>query len=477
MSTQPLSTQSLTTPPPSPQAVSPLTPMSEQHSLDQWLAYIEGLHPKNIEMGLERVRAVWLRTGLQFSCPVVTVAGTNGKGSTCAMLESIYTQAGYRTAVYSSPHLVHFLERCRIAGEMVDAADFIAACAMIERARLGLSIQKPQSEPLEIPLTYFEFTTLAFFALMGQKSLDVAILEVGLGGRLDAVNIIDTDCAIITSIDLDHMEYLGDNREAIGFEKAGILRAGKPAVVSDPMPPASIAAHAKAIGAELYLMGTDFNFSGDKQQWGWAGRDAQHAPRRYAGLAYPALRGANQLMNASGVLAAITALRDLLPVTAQAVRNGLAFVELPGRFQIVPGEPALVLDVAHNPHSVAALAANLDAMGFYPTTHAVFGAMADKDLAAMWPKVAPMIDKWYFTDLPTARAASALELQKQWQAQNQRKDASSAVYTSPQAALDAAVAGAAATDRIVVFGSFYTVGGVLQHGTPRLNAKHLNAST
>jgi dihydrofolate synthase / folylpolyglutamate synthase len=457
--------------------VNPLNAMSEQHSLDQWLAYIEGLHPKNIEMGLERVRAVWLRTGLQFSCPVVTVAGTNGKGSTCAMLESIYTQAGYRTAVYSSPHLVHFLERCRIAGEMADAADFIAACAMIERARLGLTPQTQQPALAEIPLTYFEFTTLAFFALMGQKSLDVAILEVGLGGRLDAVNIIDTDCAIITSIDLDHMEYLGDNRESIGFEKAGILRAGKPAVVSDPMPPASIAAHAKAIGAQLYLMGTDFNFSGDKQQWGWAGRDAQHEPRRYAGLAYPALRGANQLMNASGVLAAITALRDLLPVTAQAVRNGLAFVELPGRFQIVPGEPALVLDVAHNPHSVAALAANLDAMGFYPTTHAVFGAMADKDLAAMWPKVAPMIDKWYFTDLPTARAASALELQKQWQAQNQRKDASSAVYTSPQAALDAAVAGAAATDRIVVFGSFYTVGGVLQHGTPRLNAKHLNAST
>jgi dihydrofolate synthase / folylpolyglutamate synthase len=472
MSTQPLSTQ-----PPSPQAVSPLNTMSEQHSLDQWLAYIEGLHPKNIEMGLERVRAVWLRTGLQFSCPVVTVAGTNGKGSTCAMLESIYTQAGYRTAVYSSPHLVHFLERCRIAGEMADAADFIAACAMIERARLGFTAQAQQPALAEIPLTYFEFTTLAFFALMGQKSLDVAILEVGLGGRLDAVNIIDTDCAIITSIDLDHMEYLGDNRESIGFEKAGILRAGKPAVVSDPMPPASIAAHAKAIGAQLYLMGTDFNFSGDKQQWGWAGRDAQHEPRRYAGLAYPALRGANQLMNASGVLAAITALRDLLPVTAQAVRNGLAFVELPGRFQIVPGEPALVLDVAHNPHSVAALAANLDAMGFYPTTHAVFGAMADKDLAAMWPKVAPMVDKWYFTDLPTARAASALELQKQWQAQNQRKDASSAVYTSPQAALDAAVAGAAATDRIVVFGSFYTVGGVLQHGTPRLNAKHLNAST
>ncbi len=443
--------------------------MTSPRTLQDWLTYIEGLHPKNIEMGLDRVRAVWQRTGLSLQCPVITVAGTNGKGSTCAMLESIYTQAGYRTAVYSSPHLVDFLERCRIAGQNADAVDFIAACALIESARVDT---KP-----EIPLTYFEFTTLAFFALMGQKSIDVAILEVGLGGRLDAVNIIDTDCAIITSIDLDHMEYLGNNRESIGFEKAGILRAGKPAIVGDPMPPGSIAKHAKAIGADLYLMGTDFNFSGDKQQWGWAGRDAQRQPRRYAGLAYPALRGANQLINASGVLAAITALREKLPVTAQAVRNGFAFVELPGRFQIVPGQPTLVLDVAHNPHSVAALAANLDAMGFYPTTHAVFGAMADKDLAAMWPKVSPMVDKWYFTDLPTARAATALALQTQWAAQNQRTDTASSTYTSPQAALDAAVAAAAATDRIVVFGSFYTVGGVLQHGTPRLGAKHLGTSS
>jgi dihydrofolate synthase / folylpolyglutamate synthase len=440
--------------------------MTTPRNLDDWLIYIEGLHPKNIDMGLDRVRAVWLRTGLALQCPVMTVAGTNGKGSTCAMLEAIYTQAGYRTAVYSSPHLVHFLERCRIAGEMADAAQFVAACELIEQTRTqGDAVQ----------LTYFEFTTLAFFVLMAQQTIDVAILEVGLGGRLDAVNIIDTDCAIITSIDLDHMEYLGPDRESIGFEKAGIVRAGKPAIVSDPLPPDSIAKHAKAVGADLYLMGTDFNFSGDKQQWGWAGRDAQGQPRRYAGLAYPALRGANQLINASGVLAAITALREQLPVTAQAVRNGFAFVELPGRFQIVPGQPTLVLDVAHNPHSVAALAANLDAMGFYPTTHAVFGAMADKDLAAMWPKVAPMIDKWYFTDLPTARAATALALQTLWQAQNQRTDTSSQIYTSPQAALDAAVVGAEPTDRIVVFGSFYTVGGVLQNGTPRLNAKHLGA--
>jgi dihydrofolate synthase/folylpolyglutamate synthase len=444
--------------------------------LNQWLAYIEGLHPKNIDMGLERVRVVWSRIkstfGVEIGCPVITVAGTNGKGSTCAMLESIYTQAGYKTGVYSSPHLVHFLERCRIHNEMASATDFIAACADVERARCF----KASENEAEVSLTYFEFTTLAFLLLMCRAAkagqLDVMILEVGLGGRLDAVNIIDTDCAIVTSIDLDHMEFLGPDRESIGREKAGIMRAGKPVVVSDPMPPQSVIDHAAKTGADLWRMGQDFNFQGDKQQWGWAGRS-----KRFSGLAYPALRGANQLMNASGVLAAIVALNERLPITAQAVRSGFAFVELPGRFQIVPGQPALVLDVAHNPHSVAALTANLDAMGFYPTTHAVFGAMADKDLTPMLLKLAPIVDRWYFTDLPTARAASATDLQSRWQELNTRSDTQSGVYTSPQQALDAAVAAADAADRIVVFGSFYTVGGVLQNGTPRLEAKHLSKTS
>jgi dihydrofolate synthase / folylpolyglutamate synthase len=267
------------------------------------------------------------------------------------------------------------------------------------------------------------------------------------------------------------MEYLGPDRESIGFEKAGIMRAGRPVIVSDPMPPQSVIDHAAKIGADLWRLGLDYNYQGDKLQWGWAGRS-----KRFSGMAYPALRGANQLINASGALAAINALHERLPVTAQSVRNGFAFVELPGRFQIVPGQPALVLDVAHNPHSVAALTANLDAMGFYPTTHAVFGAMADKDLTPMLLKLAPIVDRWYFTDLPTARAAKAIELQNRWQALNTRSDASSSVYTSPQDALDAAVAASDAADRIVVFGSFYTVGGVLQNGTPRLQAKHLSTS-
>ena len=432
-------------------------------TLDDWLAYCEHLHPKTIELGLERARAVAQRMNLRFNVPVFTVAGTNGKGSTCAMLEAILTDAGFRTGVFTSPHLVRFEERCRIRGVSVDASELIAAFARVESARGDIS------------LSYFEFTTLAILDTLARAELDAVVLEVGLGGRLDAVNIIDTDCAIITSIDIDHAEFLGDTREKIGYEKAGIMRAGKPAIVSDPVPPQSVIDHAAAIGADLWVMGRDFNYEGDKQQWSWAGRG-----RRYAGLAYPALRGANQLLNASGVLAALTALRARLAVTAQAVRTGLALVELPGRFQVVPGQPALVLDVAHNPHSVAALALNLDAMGFFPTTHAVFGAMADKDLTPMLAKVAPLIDRWYFTDLPTPRAETATALQHKWNAlqiaAGGRRQVATSTHASPEQALQAAVAAADPADRIVVFGSFYTVGGVLQHGTPRLAAKHLAES-
>ena len=426
-------------------------------TLSDWLAHCEKLHPLAIEMGLGRLRLVAERMQLALKVPVITVAGTNGKGSTCAMLEAIYLQAGYKTGVYTSPHLVQFEERCRLQGESPPAAQFASAFEQVEQAR-G-----------EISLTYFEFSTLAILKMMAQAELDVVILEVGLGGRLDAVNLIDAECAIITSIDLDHTALLGNDRETIGLEKAGIMRAGKSVVLSDPVPPGSIIQHAKDLGADLWLMGQDFNFSGDQLQWSWAGRG-----RRYSGLAYPALRGANQLLNASGVLAALEIMRPQLPVTAQAIRNGLAMVALTGRFQIVPGEPILVLDVAHNPHSVAALAANLDAMGFYPCTHAVFGAMADKDLPSMLKKVLPMVDAWYFTDLPLPRATTAAQLQDHWQQMNTRQDVKASQHGSPQKALEAAITAAGPTDRILVFGSFYTVGGVLQSGIPKLHAKHLS---
>ncbi|CAA9421630.1 MAG: Dihydrofolate synthase @ Folylpolyglutamate synthase [uncultured Ramlibacter sp.] len=427
-------------------------------TLQDWLAHCERLHPKAIALGLDRVRAVAQRMDLALTCPVITVAGTNGKGSTCAMLEAILLHSGWRTGLYTSPHLVHFEERCRLNGEVIAAEALVPHFARVEAARH------------DVQLTYFEFTTLAILSAMAAAGLDIVILEVGLGGRLDAVNIIDTDCAVITSIDLDHQEFLGSDRESIGREKAGILRSGKPAVVSDPVPPRSVVEAAESLGADLWLPGRDYNFTGDKQQWAWAGRG-----RRYAGLGYPALRGANQLVNASGVLAALTALRDQVPVTAQAVRNGLAMVDLPGRFQIVPGQPALVLDVAHNPHSVAALAANLDAMGFYPATHAVFGAMGDKDLATMLRKMDPLVDRWYFTDLATPRAASAASLQTLLQSLTRRKDMSSTIHATPTEALRSAVAAADPTDRILVFGSFYTVGGVSKDGLPRLHARHLGS--
>ncbi|MGI9217686.1 MAG: bifunctional tetrahydrofolate synthase/dihydrofolate synthase [Hydrogenophaga sp.] len=443
-------------------------------SLQDWLAHCERLHPQGIsgiEMGLDRVQRVARRMGLAMDCPVITVAGTNGKGSTCAMLEAIYSEAGYRTGVYTSPHLVRFEERCRLQGEPVAADALVPAFTEVEAARLGEG-----DDGQVVELTYFEFTTLAILRTLSRSGLDVVILEVGLGGRLDAVNIVDTDCAVITCIALDHMAILGPDREAIGYEKAGIMRTGRPVVVSDPVPPQSVLDRALEVGADLWRLGKDFHFAGDQQQWGWA-MHPSHGGRRYAGMAYPALRGANQLVNASGVLAAIEALRSRLPVTAQAVRNGLALVELPGRFQIVPGQPTLVLDVAHNPHSVAALAENLDAMGFHPVTHAVFGAMADKDLGAMLARIAPLVDQWHLTDLPLPRASSAQALAAQIEALPKPLSGPggrvAGLHASPMDALRAAVAAADPADRIVVFGSFYTVGGVLQDGVPRLSAKHL----
>ena len=445
------------------------TPLPQ--TLADWLDHCERLHPVTIDMGLERVRRVAQRMGLALNCPVITVAGTNGKGSTCAMLEAIYSEAGFRTGVYTSPHLVHFEERCRIATEPVAADALLPGFAEVEAARIsdvdGHGV---------ISLSYFEFTTLAILRTIARSDVEVAILEVGLGGRLDAVNIIDADCAVVTSIDLDHTALLGPDRESIGREKAGIMRAGRPVVVSDPMPPESLLEHAKSLGADVWRVGKDFHFAGDKQQWGWA-THPDRGGRRYSGLAYPALRGANQLVNAAGVLAVVEVMRSKVPATVQAVRNGLALVNLPGRFQIVPGEPTLVLDVAHNPHSVAALTQNLDAMGFHPRTHAVLGAMADKDLMDMLGRVAPLIDHWYPCDLPTPRAATGADLAAilgRLPARSVGPAASiEGPFADPQQALQAAVAAADPADRIVVFGSFFTVGGVLKDGVPRLSAKHL----
>jgi dihydrofolate synthase / folylpolyglutamate synthase len=432
--------------------------MSLPDTLDQWLAHCAAMHPTTMDLSLERTVQVARALGIHFDVPVITVAGTNGKGSTCAMLESIARHAGYRVGLYQKPELVHFTERCRVNGTPVDADALLPHFAAVEAAR-GTTT-----------LTQFEFTTLAIVRLLSMTELDLVILEVGLGGRFDSVNAFDSDCAVITSIDLDHMEYLGPNRESIGLEKAQIMRPGKPVIVSDPMPPQSVIQHAQTIGADLWLVGRDFNHAGDRQQWSWSGRG-----RRYHGMSYPGLRGANQLLNAAGAIAALIALRERLPINAQAVRTGLALVELPGRFQIVPGQPALVLDVAHNPQAVGALALNLDAMGFFPRTHAVLGVMRDKDIAAIVARMLPLVEVWHCCSLPSPRAATAQEIATAVRAASAGRAGGAApihCHDGPAQALAQAVATADPADRIVVFGSFYTVGGVLKAGLPRLAAAH-----
>ncbi|WP_194723568.1 bifunctional tetrahydrofolate synthase/dihydrofolate synthase [Noviherbaspirillum malthae] len=420
-------------------------------TLAEWLSLLESMHPKAIDMGLERVGQVRDRLGIRFDCPVIIVGGTNGKGSTCAMLESILMQAGYRVGLYTSPHLIDFNERARVNGEPASDAMLTEQFAVVEAQRGDVS------------LTYFEFTTLAILRLFAQSGLDAVILEVGLGGRLDAVNVIDADVAIVTSVDIDHTEYLGDTREKIGFEKAGIFRGGRTAICGDPVPPQSLIDHARAIGADLWLFGHDFNYSGDKQQWSYGGRG-----QRRNSLGYPALRGANQLLNASAALAALEALRHRLPVGAQEVRTGLAMVDLPGRFQVLPGRPTVVLDVAHNPHAAATLAQNLDNMGFHPYTYAVFGAMQDKDIDGVIAQLKDRVDHWCVTDLPLPRAATAETLKQklldagivpQTGAGNER---SIETFASPATAFANARSRAGENDRIAVFGSFLTVAGVME---------------
>jgi dihydrofolate synthase / folylpolyglutamate synthase len=419
-------------------------------TLDTWLSLLETRHSKTIDMGLDRVRAVKERLGLTFDCPVIMVAGTNGKGSTCAMLESVLLQAGYRVGLYIKPHFLHFNERARINGEMASNEALIENFEAVEAARGDVS------------LSYFEFTTLAIMRLLSRANLEVVILEVGLGGRLDAVNVIDADVSIVTNVDIDHTDYLGDTREKIGFEKAGIFRTGRTAICSDPMPPQSLIDHAMEIGADLWLFGRDFNYSGDKQQWNYGGRNM-----RRNSLGYPSLRGANQLLNACAVLAALESLRDRLPVSAQEARNGLVMVELPGRFQVLPGRPTVILDVAHNPHAAATLAQNLDNMGFHRYTYAVFGSMHDKDIDGVIAHLKDHVDHWNVTDLPLARAATAKQLTEKLQAagiapsSEPGAEKSVQAFSSPAEAFANAMSRAEENDRIAVFGSFFTVAGVM----------------
>ncbi|MBS0346504.1 MAG: bifunctional tetrahydrofolate synthase/dihydrofolate synthase [Proteobacteria bacterium] len=417
--------------------------MQLPETLEGWLGLLEARHGQTIQLGLERVRQVRDALNLPQTCPVFTIGGTNGKGSTCALLESVLLAAGYRVGLYTSPHLLRYNERVRIDGREADDQVLVDAFAEVERAR-G-----------ETPLTYFEHGTLAAWAAFCRAGLDAIILEVGLGGRLDAVNVFEPDCAIVTSVALDHMEFLGNDRETIGFEKAGIFRAGKPAICSDPLPPASLVAHAEAIGAKLLVSGRDFGFAGDQQQWAfWLAGGS-----RRGGLAYPALRGTNQLLNASAVMTACESVREILPVPMQAIREGFMLVDLPGRFQVLPGRPSVILDVAHNPQAAGVLNENLASMGFFPETWAVIGMLADKDVPGVIRLLRDRVDHWLVATLPGPRGLGAERLADILREAGVSVDITA--FASPGEAYQAARGQAAEGDRIVVFGSFLTVADVL----------------
>ena len=427
-------------------------------SLTDWLAFLESLHPKGqggIELGLERVCRVKEELQQTQHCPLIVVGGTNGKGSTCAYLEAIYSFAGYRVGCYTSPHLLEYNERIRVERAPVDDEALCLAFGRVERARQSAG---------GIALTYFEFGTLAAWEVFAARRVEIAILEVGLGGRLDAVNAYDADCAIVTGIALDHTDWLGSTRESIAFEKAGIYRIGKPAICADTEPPQTLLDYAAGIKADLRLLGRDFGYSGDRTQWTFWERDRQSrnesAVIRRDGLPGPGLRGGCQLRNASAALAAIGVLGERLPVSTQALRRGLVETDLPGRFQVLTGRPALVLDVAHNPQAVAMLAESLGTMGLFGKTFAVVGMLADKDIAGALAALAGKIDCWLLAGLDVPRGAPAATL-----AAVVAKDKIGGTvecFASPEQAFTRAAKLAGENDRIVIFGSFFTVAAVMR---------------
>ncbi len=405
-------------------------------TLGEWLAHVEACHPAEIELGLERVATVHARLALPPQALTITVAGTNGKGSVVAFLEAILGTAGYRVAAYTSPHLLAFNERVRVVGTPADDATLCAAFARVEAVR-G-----------DVALTYFEFTTLAALAVFADAAPDVTVLEVGLGGRLDAVNIIDPDLAVITPVDLDHAAWLGDDREAIGREKAGILRAGRPAVSVAPDPPASVIEAAAALGAPLHLPGCDYDFAVDAHGWRWSS-----GSRVRSTLPRPALFGRHQYANAAAVLMALHLLADRLPIGQDAVRRGLLDVRLPGRFEVRPGVVETILDVAHNPHGARALAETLAARPCAGRTLGVVAMLADKAIEATLAALAQQVAAWYVAPLPVARGADPARLVAALEALGAPVTACASVGE----AVRRAHAAASPDDRVLVCGSFHTV--------------------
>jgi len=414
--------------------------LSLPNTLPEWLALLETRHPKTIDLGLERAEAVRARLGLVPGCPVISVAGTNGKGSVCAYLEAMLSAAGYRVGCYTSPHLLRYNERVRIDRQPAADIDLVAAFKAVEQARKDTS------------LTYFEQGTLAAVWLFQQKKVEVMVLEVGMGGRLDAVNLWDADCAVITAIDLDHQAYLGPDRESIGFEKAGILRSGRPAVCGDPNPPQRLLNHAARLGVPLLRLGHEIEHERNAEHW-----RCRVGETHYPALPFPAMPGRHQFDNAAAAIAALTCLHERLPVDVAAMRQGLAQARQPGRFQQIGARPRRLLDVAHNPQSARSLAANLRDLPEPGRVHGVCAMLADKDIAAVVDELREVIGHWHIAGLAVPRGADADTLGRVLQA-------AGLAYTQhadPAAAWRAACEAAGPADTIVAFGSFYTVAEIM----------------
>ena len=415
--------------------------MSQQKdTLGEWLDYVLTGHPENvIELGLGRMKTMLARLQIAFDCPVITVAGTNGKGSTCAMLESIYRAAGYKTAMHTSPHMLRFNERACIDGKEVEDGPLVEAFKEVERARDAL------------PLTYFEFTALAILRVFQKARPDVVILEIGLGGRLDAINALESTASIVTTVGIDHEAYLGNTRDAIGWEKAHIYRKGHPAVCADPNPPRKLVQYAQALGADLILRGKDFEIEALPQ-----GLMRFQMQGQVWTLPMPALAGANQIDNAAGVLAIVASLFSKLPVSEEQIAKGLRSVRVTARFEKVQTDPDVILDVGHNPHAANVLAQNVRALKTQGKVIAVFGMLADKDMLDVVKIMSPVINEWFITGLPGPRGASAEELRRVM-LEAGVTEANIHVCDGVADAFERAKREAAITDKILIFGSFVTV--------------------
>lgn len=410
---------------------------SKPTSLAQWLVYIEALHPKAIAMGLDRVREVANRLSLDPKFPIISIAGTNGKGSTCAMLESIYLKSGYSVGAYVSPHLIRYNERVRVNQREISDESLCDAFSAIEDAR-G-----------EVILTYFEMGTLAAMWHFVHSDLDIAILEVGMGGRLDAVNVFEPTCSIVTSVDLDHMDYLGDTREKIGTEKSGIYRAHKPAICGDVNPPKSLVDYAKEINADFHLINRDFKVKKIPNGWQYSTREQTLL------LPLLALHGDFQLNNAACAICAVQHLNSRLPIPLDNIGEALKSVTLLGRFYQLNVNPTVIVDVAHNPQAAESLAQNLKKNACKGSTLGVFAMLADKDIEHVVSALVPHISFWYLADTHNARGAKAQDLQIHLKLQNNK--GLTKCFDSVASALRSAYIEADKNDRIIVFGSFYTV--------------------